>query len=189
MKFDFTNISDTGGVVLTPGRYLISTKENWTVSETQSGHIRLYVPFEVLEDGDFQGASSAYYHTIMTSGEPQKIRTNMMYTLRLYAALGLISETDRGNNGALQAEFEYGDKDENGRVAVRALVVNGERRVLSGLHAVAVVIVDSNTQSGVKVDRLEANGKPVQAKAAAVQPTQQAQAPQAEAAAPKGLPF
>ncbi len=190
MKFDFTTISDSGGVTLTPGRYLVSTKANWTVSETQSGHMKLYVPFEVLEDGDFQGASSAYYHTIMTSGEPQKIRTNLMYTLRLYSALGLIVDTDRGQNGALEAEFEYGDKDENGRVAVRALIVNGERRTLDGLNAVAVVILDSNTQSGVKVDRLEANGKPVQAKAMpATQQVQQAQATQAPVNAAKGLPF
>lgn len=159
MQFDFTGITDSGSVTLTPGRYDVSTQGNWTASETQGGHMRVYVPFTVQGDGEFSGASSAYYHTVMASGEPAKIRANKVFTLRLFTALGLLTENDRLTDGSMKAEFKYGGKDDNGRTAITALMVNGEERKLEGRSAIAVVTVNPNTQSGIAVDRLEPAGK------------------------------
>ena len=98
--------------------------------------------------------------------------------------MGLINEeTDRDpNTGALQADFEYGEKDDYDRVPVNCLKVvtpNGEeRRSLGGRIALAVVVTSSYTKTGVQVDRFEPAGD---AKQQAQQPQpQQAQQPQPE---------
>jgi len=173
MKFDFTGVSpETGGVSLPVGRYRVSTQDRWTVTKSESGNMNLRIPFTVLESGEYEGATSSYYHTIMLPPENfnsmadsqkkellEKISFNKKLTLQLFLALGLLSEEDRTDDG-LHAEFDYGDKDDYDRVAVNSLKVNGEHRSLENRIAIAVVVTNSYTKSGVKVERLEAAGKP-----------------------------
>ena len=177
MKINLTGITDDGGFVsLNPGRYAVATKSEWSAKMNDNGNLVIRVPFTVLDKGDFKGASSSYFHTIMLDGPADKLRTNKVFTFRLLASLGLISESDQGPKGELEIEFEYGDKDDQGRAPVTALVVNGDRRGLGDKKAVAVVVLSDSTQSGVQVKALEPNGKPDAAVTAA--PTQQTAAPQ-----------
>lgn len=199
MKFDFTGISsETGGVSLEPGRYRVSTQDRWNVTKTDSGNMNLRIPFTVLESGQYEGATSAYYHTIMVPPEnydslnekakaeaAEKLRYNKTLTLQLFMALGLISKEDReSTEDPLHAEFEYGDKDEYDRVPVLSLMVNGERRALDNHIVTAVVITNAYTKSGVKVDRLDPAGKPDTSQA-----TQPDVTPQPQQKSKQGFPF
>jgi len=199
MKFDFTGISsETGGVSLEPGRYRVSTQDRWNVTKTDSGNMNLRVPFTVLESGQYEGATSAYYHTIMVPPEnydslnekakaeaAEKLRYNKTLTLQLFMALGLISKEDReSTEDPLHAEFEYGDKDDYDRVPVLSLMVNGERRALDNRIVTAVVITNAYTKSGVKVDRLDPAGKPDTSQA-----TQPDVTPQPQQKSKQGFPF
>lgn len=208
--FDFTGISTEGsGVQLAPGRYKVSTNDNWTVTKTDSGNMSLRIPFTVLESGEYEGGTASMYHTIMLPPEgyssmsdkekaeiADKIRYNKQLTLQLFANLGLINEeTDRDQNtGALHADFEYGEKDDYDRVPVNCLKVttpNGEeRRSLGGRIAIAVVVTSSYTKSGVKVDRFDPAGD---AKQQAQQPqpqqVQPEQQPQQQPQKPNAIPF
>lgn len=159
MQLDFTNITDTGGGMnLPPGRYEVLTDSHWTASESTGGHMKVFVPLIVVEKGEFEGETAAYYHTIMLHGDPKAIRTNKVFTLRLFNTLGLIKPDDRSEGGNLKAEFEYGGSDDYGRKEIACLNVNGDRRNLRSRHAVAVVIKNDQTSAGVSVDRLEPNG-------------------------------
>lgn len=199
MKFDFTGISsETGGVSLEPGRYRVSTQDRWNVTKTDSGNMNLRIPFTVLESGQYEGATSAYYHTIMVPPEnydslnekakaeaAEKLRYNKTLTLQLFMALGLISKEDReSTEDPLHAEFEYGDKDDYDRVPVLSLMVNGERRALDNRIVTAVVITNAYTKSGVKVDRLDPAGKPDTSQA-----TQPDVTPQPQQKSKQGFPF
>jgi len=160
MKLDLTGIVDDGGyVVLNPGRYAIETKSPWYAKKSQAGNMVLRIPFTVLEEGEFKGAPNSYFHTIMASGAEDKIKTNKLYTYRLLASLGILSEEDRGEGGALGLEFEFGDVDDKGQQEVHSLIVNGSRRSLSGRYATAVVVVDNNREDGVSIKTLEPNSK------------------------------
>jgi hypothetical protein len=161
MKINLTGITDDGGFVnLSPGRYSVVTKGEWSAKISDNGNMVLRVPFTVQDKGEFEGAASSYFHTIMLDGPADKLRTNKVFTFRLLASLGLISEADQGPKGELEVEFEYGDKGENERVAVLSLVVNGQKRSLGNRPATAVVVLSDSSQSGVQVKALEANGKP-----------------------------
>lgn len=161
MKLDLTGITDDGGyVVLNPGRYAIETKSPWFAKKSDAGNMVLRIPFTVLEDGEFKGAPNSYFHTIMASGAEDKLRTNKLFTYRLLASLGIISEEDRGDGGELGIEFEFGEKDDRGNVEVHSIMVNGERRSLSDRFATAVVVVDNQRNDGVSIKTLEPNGKP-----------------------------
>lgn len=205
MQFDFTGVSgESGGVTLAPGRYRVSTQDRWTVTKNDSGNINLRIPFTVLESGEFEGATSSYYHTIMVFPDnynslgakekkdiAEKIYYNKTLTLQMFLALGLLSDADRRADDSLKADFEYGDKDEYGRVSVLSLAVNGERRSLGDRIATAVVVTSSYTKSGVKVDRLEANGKPEapQPSQPSVDPKPQPAPEPQQPAKQQGIPF
>lgn len=189
MKFDFTGILDDGGFVnLTPGRYNIVTKSEWSAGKSKSNdkNLVLRIPFTVLDSGEFEGAQSSFFHTIMADGAADKMRTNKVFTLRLLTALGLVSDEDRGAKGELEIEYEFGAKEDNDRVPLHSLIVNGQRRSLEGCYGVAVVVVSDVFDSGVAVKTIEPpagkkNGAPKAAEAAP-----------APAAAPKskgGFPF
>lgn len=197
MQFDFTGVYDSGtDISLEPGRYRASTKDNWSISKNDNGNLNLRVPFIVMEDGEFNGASSSFYHTIVqppanynTLGPKDKaewadkLRKNKVYSLRLFSALGLITDADRGENGQVQASFQYGDKDDYDRTAITGLNVNGTIRNLDGRPVIAVVVTSSYTSSGVKVDSLEPLGDPTANQAPSPvtpQPAQQATAAQGE---------
>lgn len=202
MLFDFTGISKEGsGVTLEPGRYKVSTNDNWTMTKTEKGHLKLRVPFTVLDSGPYEGGTASMYHTIMmpdVDPDPNKIRYNKQLTLQLFANLGLINEdVDRDpNTGALHADFEYGEKDEYDRVAINCLKVvtpqGEERRSLGGRIATAVVVTSTYTQSGVSVDRFEPVGDAKQTNAQHTQP-QNAQhtqpQPEQTQQKPNGIPF
>jgi hypothetical protein len=162
MSIDLTGIDfeGSGGIPLSPGTYRVEVSPDWNASESSGGHISLYIPLTVLDEGEFKGVKSAYYHTIMTSGEKDKIIYNKILTGRLLHALGLISLDDKGEKGALKIDFDYGDEDGYGRVPVNALVVNGEKRSLGGKTAIAIAVKDDNNKRGYKIDRLEPDGKP-----------------------------
>ena len=174
MQFDFTGIYDTGNDVhLEPGRYKVSTKDNWSISRNDKGNLNVRVPFIVMDEGEFNGASSSFYHTIVQPPAnyntlppkdkaewADKLRKNKVFTLRLFSALGLITDADRGENGQVQAAFQYGEEDEYARTPITGLNVNGTVRNLDNLPAVAVVVTSSYTTSGVKVDSLEPLGDP-----------------------------
>lgn len=177
MKIDMTGIVGDGGfVALSPGRYNVVTKDEWSVKRSDAGNMVLRIPFVVQDEGEFEGVVNSLFHTIMLEGKPDKIRTNRGFTMSLLAGLGLLSVDDRMADGTGPLfEFEIGDPDENGRAPVYAIVVNEtERRALGDIPAKAVVVVDSGTQSGTSVKTLEPNGKPAAPKAA----------PQTQAAAP-----
>lgn len=174
MQFDFTGIFDSGSdVALEPGRYRVSTKDNWTISKNDKGNLNVRVPFLVMEEGEFQGAPASFYHTIVqppanynSLSQQEKaewadrLRKNKVFTLRLFSALGLVTDEDRGPNGEVQASFVYGDKDDYDRTAINGLNVNGTVRNLDGRAAVAVVVTSNYTNTGVKVDSLEPSGTP-----------------------------
>ena len=156
MKLDFTGLMDDGGPSLSPGRYEVITNEDWTAKETVNENISLRVPFTVVEIGDSEGLVSSFYHTISVNGAAKDLRTSKLFTLRLLTALGIISEEDRGPKDELEADFEFGkDKNEWDSVPVHAIIVNGNRRKLSGRVAIAVVEATDKTKSGIKVERLE----------------------------------
>lgn len=162
MKLDLTGIIDDGGyTVLNPGRYDIETKSPWYASESDAGNMVLRIPFVVLSEGEFKGSANSYFHTIMTDGDAEKVRTNKLFTLRLFATLGVLSEEDRGDGGALEIEFEFGNKDEKGNVEVHSVMVNGARRSLGGRYGIAVVVVDANRKDGVSIKTIDPKGKPV----------------------------
>lgn len=188
MKLDLTGLIDDGGFVnLNPGRYSVVTKDKWVSHMSDNGNLILRVPFTVLDKGEFEGATNSLFHTIMLDGEASKMRTNKIFTLRLLSSLGIITEDDRGANGELGIEFDFGDKDDKGKVDVHSILVNNQRRNLGGRHATAVVVIDNTRDSGVSVKTLEANGKP---NVNTSQPVQQA-APVATPApkATGGFPF
>lgn len=188
MKLDLTGVVDDGGfVVLNPGRYSVVTKDEWSAKKSQAGNPVLRIPFTVQDKGEYEGATSSYFHTLMMEGPAEKLRQNKLFTVRLLTSLGILSEDDRGPKGELGIEFEFGDKDDRDNVPLYSIIVNGERRALGGKTATAVVVVDNNTQSGISVKQLEANGKPVVTSAGTPAVT-----PQPTASAPKatgGFPF
>ncbi len=174
MKIDLTGIDMDGGFVdLSPGRYSVVTKDQWSAKVSDSGNLVLRVPFEVQDKGEFEGASSSYFHTIMLEGDAAKLKQNKGFTFRLLASLGIITPDDQG--GQLEIELEYGDKDERGSAPVTGILVNGSKRSLGGRTATAVVVISNATQSGVQVKALEANSK-VSQNAALNQPGGHAQA-------------
>lgn len=186
MKLDLTGIVDEGGyVVLNPGRYSIETKSPWFAKKSEAGNLVLRIPFTVLEDGEFKGAPNSYFHTIMLDGAADKLRTNKLFTYRLLASLGVLAEEDRGKEGELGLEFDFGDTDDRGNVEVHSIKVNGERRALDGKYGTAVVVVDGNRNDGVSIKTIEANGKP---KVDSSTPAQKEE-PKQETKSKGGFPF
>lgn len=156
LKFNFQNVSDEGFAVLPPGRYEVTTG-NWSAVEKETGNIVLMVNLIVAEDDvDFAGESVAYFQTLMPGGPAEKVRTSHRFFLRMLNALGVISSDDRGPNGELDVELIPGEKnEETGRVQIEGVEVNGEARKLTGYKALAVVVKNNKTQTGVSIDRLE----------------------------------
>jgi len=165
MKIDFTGIIAAGeSVKLEPGRYSIVTSDEWSVkpSSNNKTNLVLRIPFTVTNDGQFKGARSAYYHTMMTDDKDlEKLIQNKSFTKRLFLSLGIISDDDRLPDGTGPVfEFEVGADNDFGGKAINAVSVNGERRSLGGIQAIATVVQDTKSTTGVRVDKLEANGKP-----------------------------
>lgn len=165
MKIDLTGITAAGeSVKLDPGRYSIKTLNEWSAkpSSNNDSNLVLRIPFSVQDEGVFKGARSAYYHTIMTDDSNlEKLIQNKSFTKRLLLSLGLISDDDRLPDGTGPVfEFDFGDENDFGGRAIDAIIVNGERRALGDIPAVATVVVNPRDTSKTTVDKLEANGKP-----------------------------
>ena len=154
MEFDFTNTSDQGYTVLPPDRYDVKSTEWWLRKKEETGNIVIDMDMEVIS-GDYQGESVRNFHAI-TQQESTK-----GFLLRMLKALGIVEDGDRGKNGELKVEFVYGDEDDNGRVEVTAVEVNGEEREVEGREAVAVVTKRPDQATGetrTGVARLEQAG-------------------------------
>ena len=185
MKLDLTGIVDDGGfVALSPGRYSVTTEGPWYAKKSDAGNLVLRIPFTVVDDGEFHGVTNSYFHTIMLDGAKDKVQTNKVITYRVLANLGIVSDDDRGPNGELGLEFEFGTKSDGPYIPINAIAVNGNRRALDGYPAIAVVVKDDQRDSGVSVKSIEPDGVPDGPRAA----TSSAPQPEAKPAA-TGLPF
>ena len=152
ININLTGVYDESDFVnLEAGRYEVVTKGEWYAKESVNGNINLQIPFTITERSSFEGRSSNAWHTIMVKGDQDNMKINKTMTLRLFARLGLITESDRGSKGDLDFTLQTGAKNQFDKVPVTALVINDDVRKLGGREAVAVVVSDSNTSSGVKV--------------------------------------
>lgn len=182
--FDFTNTSEQGFAILPPGEYQIRTKEWWLRKKEETGNLVIDMDTEIIT-GTYKGETPRYFHSI-TSQEFSK-----GYLLRMLKALGIITEEDRGDKGELKAEFVYGDTDENGRVQILSLEVNGDPREVEGLRATAVVTARNNPKTGERITGINQLKNPVEGKGTADPLANDTKAP--DKAKPKGkgknLPF
>jgi len=154
VEFDFTNTSDQGFTVLPPDRYDVRSVEWWLRKKEDTGNIVIDMDMEVIS-GDYEGETVRNFHAI-TQQESTK-----GFLLRMLKALGIVEDGDRGKNGELKVEFIYGDEDDNGRVEVTAVEVNGEEREVEGREAIAVVTKRPDQATGetrTGIARLEPAG-------------------------------
>ena len=154
-KVNLTGITDDGYTVLPPGRYNVETDEWFAKTKEETGNLVFRVML-VVQDGEYEGEKAAYFQTLIADGAPDKLRTNRRFLLRLLNSIGVIVPEDQKEE--LQVEFAFEEPDDESEwVGVKAVVVNGETREVSGRKAVAVNVIDnhpSNT-SGVRIERLE----------------------------------
>ncbi len=145
-----------GGRTLAPGRYTVETLDEVTASRSQAGNVVLRIPFKVVDDSEFAGVTAAMYQTILEDqSDPDKYNASQFYLYRVFSALGVTSDEDKGPKGHT-AELEFGtEKNQWGGVPVTALIVNGQKRSLGARRAIAIVVADPNRNSGINVDRFE----------------------------------
>lgn len=189
--FDFTNTSDKGYAVLPPGEYQIRTGEWWLRKKEDTGNLVIDMDTEIIA-GAYKGETPRYFHSITTQ------EFSKGYLLRMLKALGIIVDGDRGDKGELMAEFVYGDQDENGRVQILSVEVNGEAREVEGLRAGAVVTPRNDKVTGERITSISKLVEPKEVKETASIPKEPGTVPEkAKAKAPvkkaagkaKGLPF
>ncbi len=133
MKFDFTNVDDGGFLVLPPDRYVIETTEDWWMRrKEENDNIIIDVDVEITA-GNYKGEVTRYFHTITDQDK------TLGFLLRFLKNIGIIQDDDRDKKGNLKAEFIFGEKDDNNRVKIKAISINGKERKVAGYKSIATV--------------------------------------------------
>ena len=133
--FDFTDVSDSGFVVVPEGTYPAQLEITTVRIKQETGNTIYELDFMLLS-GDHKGQTVRYFHTV-NSEDPANARR---YFYRLLKTLGILRDDDRGADGILSAKAQYASKpDGTGRRRVSAIVINGEARELAGAKAQVVI--------------------------------------------------
>lgn len=151
MKFDFTNVSEAGFVVIPPARYKVVTSKWFYNVKEATGNVVFSIDAKILE-GDYKEETVRCFQTV-TQNEKSK-----GFMLALLSNLGIVDQKDRGPNGELAVEFVFGDKLENGQTEVKGIKVNEQPRAVEGRKGIAVVTQykpEGAEEKRSKVDRFE----------------------------------
>lgn len=147
MKFDLTNVSDQGFVILPPDRYAVVTTDEWWVRKKEETN-NIVVDVDVaITAGKFAGETIRYFHTITNDDQ------TLGFLLQFLRRIGVIRDGDRDAKGRLTVEFDCGkpeEKDSKGRTRIKSILINGEPRPVAGYKAIAVVTERLNEATGEK---------------------------------------
>lgn len=147
MKFDLTNVSDQGFVILPPDRYAVVTTDEWWVRKKEETNNVVVDVDVVITAGKFAGETTRYFHTITNDDQ------TLGFLLQFLRRIGVIRDGDRDAKGRLTVEFDCGkpeEKDSKGRTRIKSILINGEPRPVVGYKAIAVVAERLDEATGEK---------------------------------------
>jgi len=148
MEFDFTGVNESGFVLVKPGRYLVEVDQWYKRTKEETGNDVFDVDVKFI-GGAYDGQTARYF-----TGVTEK---SIGFVLALFSALGLVTDSDRGEQGQLHARAIQGEKDSMGRTEITHIEVNGEKRAVKGRKAIAVVTNEPNNSGELttRITRLE----------------------------------
>ena len=146
-NLNFDGLNDKGFVVIRPGRYVGKIVDWRFYVKEETANALFQLEFELV-GSDYAGKTIRFWQSIGKSDGGNTITStpdDAGRVYRLYKNLGLVMADDRQADKPLDLQAVFGAADENGKLQVTHLSVNGDKRPVTGAKATLVIVESQDT--------------------------------------------
>ncbi len=141
MEFYMDDVNEQGFASIPVGEYAVAVGEWWYRHKEDTGNYVIDMDLHIV-DGEYEGETMRNFHAIAIDKEGNATAKTKGFLYQMLKAFGFVDEKPD------KIEFIYGDEDDDGRVEIISVEVDGKEVDVAGKTALAVVTsrVDTKTK-------------------------------------------